>query len=301
MQGFYILSLRSIWLTLLFACTSALAQYGAPETLKAELRGDDLKFPTDPSERLELSSLPNSLHLPAAAKGQSTEKFPAVVLFHTCGGVGAHQLWWAEQFLKDNYVVFVIDAMRGLKSDCGSPSQLTNGRLIKDALDASTYLSKLPQVDAKRIALVGFSKGALMANWLASSAVSQAIAPEATRYAAHVSLYGFCGFGPTRGRPQGVQILQPNTDRPLLMLLGGQDTETPPQSCLEMLPELQKRGAPVQSHLYPEATHAWDKAEQNGFTKIAFNGNRVTYRYDAAITQDSKTRVFEFLRSTMKP
>ena len=110
-----------------------------------------------------------------------------------------------------------------------------------------------------------------------------------------VALYGLCGLGPTRGRPQGITILQPDTDRPLLALLGGRDNETSPASCLEQMPKLKDKGAPVQWHLYPEATHAWDKKEQDGFSKLDFKNERVTYVYDAAATEDSIKRAFEFL------
>ena len=95
-------------------------------------------------------------------------------------------------------------------------------------------------------------------------------------------------------------ILQPDSDRHLLMLLGGQDNETPPDSCLAMLADLQQKNAPVQWHLYPNATHCWDCKDQDGFTKMAITTNqRVVYRFDAALTQDSRERVFRFLKQAL--
>lgn len=58
--------------------------------------------------------------------------------------------------------------------------------------------------------------------------------------------------------------------------------------------------APVQWHLYPNAIHCWDCKEKDGFSKIAFNGQRVSYRFDAAVTQDSRERVFGFLRKSLQ-
>lgn len=276
---------------------SAFAQYGSAETLKAELaQGGDLSFPAEATELGRFTNLSNALLAPAR---KGSEKLPALVIFHTCGGVKQHIRHWTEEALKEGYVVLVPDGMRGLKNDCGSPPQISNARLVKDALDAVAHLATLPYVDARRIAVLGFSKGALVATWAASSSVANALRPGMPPIAAAISVYGFCALAPTRARPQGVQILQPDTDRPLLMLLGGKDNETPPASCLERLPRLKEAGAPVEWHLYPDATHSWDQSELHGFTKTAYNGERVTYLYDQAVTEDTRKRIFDFLARRM--
>lgn len=272
---------------------STFAQYGTPETLKAELReGDELSFAAEARELGAFSNLANNLFAPSRKEG---DKLPALVIFHTCGGVRQHLRYWAEQALKEGYVVLVPDGLRGLKADCGSPPQIPNARLIKDALDAVAHLAALPYVDAARISVLGFSKGALVANWLASSSVASTLRPGTPAIASLVSVYGFCALSPTRGRPQGAQILQPDTDRPLLMLMGGKDNETPPASCLERLPKMKTAGAPVEWHLYPDATHGWDQSENHGVSKIAYNGERVTYLFDKDTTDDSRRKIFEFL------
>lgn len=271
----------------------AIAQYGTPSTLKAELRdGDSLVFATEAKALEASSNLANNVFVPAR---KDSDKLPALVVFHTCGGVRQHLRYWAEQALKEGYVVLVPDGLRGLKADCGSPPRISNARLIKDALDAVAHLATLPYVDAKRISVLGFSKGALVATWLASSSVGSTLRPGTPAIASLAAVYGFCALPPTRGRPDGVQILQPDTDRPLLMLMGGKDNETPPASCLERLPKLKAGGALVEWHLYPDATHGWDQSENHGYSKIAFNGERVSYLYDKDITDDARRRVFEFL------
>lgn len=272
---------------------AAAAQYGLPPTLAAEAApGDDLVFAKESRELGAGAQLSNAVFSPARKEG---DKLPALIVFHTCGGISEHIRDWTEAALRRGYVVLVPDGMRGLKNDCGSPPRIANARLIRDALDAAAHLAALPYVDASGISILGFSKGALVATWVASGSVAKALRPQAPAIASVVAVYGFCALGPTRGRPEGVTILQPDTDRPLLMLLGGQDTETPPASCLERLPALKAGGAPVQWHLYPEATHSWDAREKDGMTKTAFNGQRVHYRYDKAVTEDSQRRVFEFL------
>ena len=276
----------------------ALAQYGSPESLKAEMgQGEDLVFATTAKPLTESADLSNAVFL-AAVNTQA--KSPALVIFHTCGGISQHIRVWADAAVIRGYTVLTVDAMRGLGSDCGSPSKISNGRLVKDALDAVAHLASLPGVDGDRISVIGFSKGGMMASWLASSNVANTLRPATPLIAASVSAYAFCGLAPTRGRPQGITIVQPDTDRPLLVLLGGKDTETPPAFCLDLLPKLQAAGKPVQWHLYPEATHAWDLAEKDGFSKTDFKGDRVTYKYDPAVTQDTIKLVFEFLRNPKK-
>jgi dienelactone hydrolase len=271
----------------------AFAQYGSPESLKAEMnQGDDLAFAKEARELGSFTDLSNAVFAPPK---KIDDKLPALVILHTCGGISQHTRLWAEEALKRGYVVLTLDGMRGLKSDCGSPSKISNGRLIKDALDAVAHLAALPYVDSQRISVIGFSKGALIATWLGSSSVANTLRPGTPPIASAVSAYAFCALAPSRGRPQGITILQPDTDRPLLVLMGGKDNETPPASCLELLPKLKERGAPVQWHLYPEATHAWDSPDKDGFSKVDFKNDRVTYKYDHATTEDSMKRVFDFL------
>ena len=271
----------------------ALAQYGTPQSLKDEVvAGESLSFASEPKELGGTTGMANGLFAHPLKAG---EKLPAIVMLHTCGGLSLHIRDWAQEATRAGYVVLTPDSMRGMTNDCGSPPKTANGRLVKDALDGVAHLAALPFVDANRISVMGFSRGAFMATWVASKAVADAVRPGTPAVAASVAMYGLCGLESTRGRPQGAVVLQPDTSRPLLMLLGGQDTETPPNMCLDMLPKLKDAGAPVQWHLYPEATHCWDCSENNGFTKTAFNGQRVTYQFNKAVTDDSRKRVFDFL------
>lgn len=278
--------------------TLALAQYGSPQSLEAEAnQGDDLVFAKQAVPLTETADLSNAVFSQPLMNGG---KSPALVVLHTCGGISQHIRGWAGAAVKRGYTVLTVDAMRGLKSDCGSPSKLSNGRLVKDALDAVAHLASLPSVDSQRISVIGFSKGAMIASWLASSSVANAVRPKTPPVEASIAAYAFCALAPNRGRPQGITIVQPDTDRPLLVLMGGKDNETPPASCLELLPKLQAAGKPVQWHLYPDATHSWDSADKDGYSKIDFKDDRVTYTYDPVVTEDSRKRVFEFLASPQK-
>jgi hypothetical protein len=148
------------------------------------------------------------------------------------------------------------DADRAAESPRGGgagPQPQTRGEdaaPLQRTLDASSYLSKLDFVDADRIALAGFY-----------------FPPPA---------------GPQRS---GIEFLKPDTDRPLLVLMGGADNETPPADCLPRLTALKDQGVPVE----------WDRSELNGNTKKDWRGETITYRYSKEATADSTRRAFEFL------
>ncbi|MEY2683419.1 MAG: hypothetical protein RJA09_563 [Pseudomonadota bacterium] len=273
------------------------AQYGTPSTLQAELPfGEDLAFSVATAPFNPTAVRGNTVFVPAGHPGT---QHPALVVHHTCGGVSEHIHRWTEAALRQGYVVLVLDTLtpRGLKNDCGSPSKIPNGRWIKDQLDAIAYLAGLPFVRPQAISTLGFSKGGLASTWLSNAAVAQALRPGAVSPAAVAALYVLCALPPSKGRPQGIAILQPEVSRPLLVLMGDKDNELSPQSCLRELPLRKAAGATVEWHLYPDTTHAWDKAEQDGFSKAsAVNGETVVYRYNKAATEDAHMRVFDFLK-----
>lgn len=272
----------------------SLAQYGTPATLKAELTsGDDLTFSREAKELGMFTEIANTVLLPTT---KSASKMPALIVLPACAGITKQTRFWVEEALKEGYAALPVSSLRGHPRDCGSPPLISNARYVKDALDAIAHVAAMPMVDAERIFVVGFSKGANTVHWLASSAVADAVRPGTPKYAGVVSVYGLCRLPPNRARPEGIVLLQQDTtDRPLLLLMGGQDNETPPAACLEVLPKMKAAGRPVQWHLYENATHSWDAADLDGFTKTAFNGQVVTYRFDKAVTQDTRKRVFEFI------
>jgi dienelactone hydrolase len=291
MQSFkYLVATAAFW------TGAACAQYGTPASLQAELPfGRDLSFAADSKPLVSTSVLGNVVFSPERT---GNEVLPALVIHHTCGGISDHIYQWSAAALQERYVVLVLDTLtpRNLKNDCASPSKIPNGRWIKDELDAVAYLATLPYVDARAISVLGFSKGGLAATWLSSPAVATAVRPGTPELAAVVSLYALCALPPSKGRPQGINVLQPDASRPLLMLLGEKDNELSPESCIRQLPERKAAGAPVDWFVYPDTTHAWDMAERDGFTKPSpINGDPVVYRYNKGATEDSKRRVFDFL------
>ena len=229
--------------------------------------------------------------------------FPAVVVYHTCAGIQDQVGEWANILVKAGYVAFVLDSFsqRGLRfgENCRPPPRVNTMESALDAYQALEYLAAQPYVDRERIGLIGFSWGAMVGLLVARKDIA-AILPRRDkdlRFRAVAALYPHC-YLPSIELPGGavsVEWLGPQTDRPLLVLMGGRDEETPPRFCLPRLEALKAKGAAVDWHVYPEATHAFDSRSASGHRAPTLFGGTHTYRYDAEVTRASQGRVMQFL------
>ncbi len=257
-------------------------------------QGTDLKFPEEAKELSFFSPLTMAIYRPTGPG-----PFPALVLVHTCGGLHPEIRDWTKLALERGYVVFVMDSLsqRGIKDGCSPASWVLPFRGAKDALQAREHLRKFAFVDQDSVALAGFSWGAMVGLAVSSGAIASQLS--SSRYGAVVSFYPICYF-PGNGQFQAVEWLRAEVDKPLLVLMGDQDTEAPPAECVSRLEKLTQKGAPVEWHVYPATTHCWDCSSLNNFSKTDWLGNRVVYRYDSQVTQDSAERMFAFLAKHLK-
>ena len=230
-----------------------------------------------------LSALKNAVFKPAG-----TGPFPAIVQFHTCGGINSqHARYWAEAAIQEGYVVLIVDALgpRGLTTLCDtSPFQDKSGvsvyRGLKDAFDAKAHLERLPFVDPTRIALVGYSWGAMAAILASTQSASSAFGKP---FRALASFYPGCAE----------PLFQPDIARPLLVLMGELDTEVNLPNCQAWLERIKGTRLPVESRTYPGATHCWDWPRY--LRKTTSRGIQVEYVPNAEITRESRRDLFNFL------
>lgn len=256
-----------------------------------------LEFPTEVAD-IEFESSPRMALFKPEGKGP----FPGLVLMHQCGGLrnNTSMLNWAKEGVRRGYAVLLMDVFgqRDVKTVCYGPvNDVYFSTGLRDAVLAANHLRTLPFVDKNRIAFAGYSWGAATA-LQASSDGSPTALGISDRFNALVAFYPPCHAFPKNGAPYSLVV--PKADRPLLVLLGGLDNETPPQECLAGLEPQKADNAPVEWHLYPNATHCWDCIQLNGLRKTDVRGSTVEYVYDEAVTRDSAKRMFDFIEKAFK-
>lgn len=273
----------------------------SPVAAQQPAMAKDLEFPSAPVQLSEFS-VPEMVLLKPDGPGP----FPALVLHHQCGGLRRGQ-WhnqsmrdWAVKAVNRGYVVLLIDSLSPRHVDwvCGGPRGGVNlGRGVRDALQGASHLRKFPFVDAARIAHVGYSWGA-MVGLLANSKSFRYFMESSANFAAYVSFYPGCF---TVKRPDGspLDIVRSDLDSRHLVLMGDKDTETPADECAAKLAAAKAAGAPVEWEIYTDATHCWDCENLDGLSKVDMRGNRVNYRYAAALTRTSEARMFGFLEQAL--
>jgi dienelactone hydrolase len=177
---------------------------------------------------------------------------PAVVLLHGCGG-GWRGLdeRWGKLLAEWGYVTLTVDRFgtRGITSACtgGIPPST-----LYDAYRSLNYLAELPSVDPDRVAVVGFSQGAMLA--LLSVERGQIERDAKGKFRAAIGFYPPC-LG-----------LKGNMTVPALIMIGELDDWTPASECRNLaegrddwgISREKGHGIPIEITVYPGAYHDFD-------------------------------------------
>lgn len=270
--------------------TAADLETSSPDQIRANAsKAADLKFPDQASDLATARRATMAIYKPEGAG-----PFPALVIMHRCAGMqnDPDLLRWAQRAVAGGYVAFMVDSLasRGIDTVCYGPKgEVTYERGAKDVLQAIEHLKRFDFVDGKRIGVAGYSWGAMVALMSTSRIMREALG--GTGPATAVPFYPGC--------IDGMGIVRADIDRPTLVLMGGSDTETPPADCVKKFEPLKAAGAPLDWHVFPGQTHCWDCPAMHGLKKTDIQGNVVHHVYDAAVTEDSAKRMFDFLARSM--
>ena len=214
------------------------------------------------------------------AKPKGPGRFPAIVLLHHCGGVFPHtQTDWPNYFTGLGYVVVTVDT-NGSRGISGCQTVEDRRDLIRaqagDAYSALDYLSRLPFVDANRVAVIGFSMGANAVTYLVSWQFRR---NEKPNFAAAVAFYPGCRF----------PVDYDEKFIPLLMLLAEHD---------DLVEDCKQTGeeSRIPTKVLKGAYHGWDEHRNHGQPDPFGN----TMLYDAMAHSLSKRLTVEFLQEHMR-
>ena len=201
---------------------------------------------------------------PRASKGAFTAQLlrpsgtrasPAIVALHGCSGLlnskghlRSRELDWANRLLEAGYVVLFADSFtaRGVREICTARQRTIFPKdRAEDAAAAAEWLAKQPFVDKSRMALMGWSHGAMAVLWTVRPGFLGTPAPFKTA----VAFYPGCR-----------QIArQPDwrPSLPLTVLIGSADDWTEPGPCRELA---QRTG--FRFIEYPGAYHDFDAPDR---------------------------------------
>jgi len=152
------------------------------------------------------------------------------------------------RFANLGYALLIVDSYgpRNIKQLCAEYSQTARLDRTLDAYGGLLYLASLPFVDPERIAVVGYSQGAMVALSAVARGAFEGVFDH--HFRAAVAYYPVCA-----GSSGSVSV-------PTLVLIGALDDWTPAQDCQDMMAKRSGEGAPLRLIVYPGAYHSFNAA-----------------------------------------
>jgi dienelactone hydrolase len=206
---------------------------------------------------------------PAIVAGQlripkaGTDKLPAIILVHGSGGLSASPDEWAKELNGIGVATFTLDSFagRGIVSTVNDQSQLDHLAMMVDAYRALAVLAQHPRIDASRIAVIGFSKGAVAAVYSGNLRFRKLYGPANAEFAAHIGLYTPCNVS--------YRDDDKVTGKPIRLHHGISDDWVSIEPCRAYTARLKQAGADVALAEYPDSYHAYDNPAYVTPVKVA--------------------------------
>ena len=231
-------------------------------------------------------------------KPEGDGPFPTAFLFHGCGDPDGPQPSYAKAAAAKGIASVVVDSFRPRGISLTEARMLVCSGLHLSGRDRAGDLISLMHwargqnwVKADRLAAAGWSHG----GWTVMDAL--VLGAEVAEFAdledvpadplAGLStaflVYPWCGLG--------AQTLRKGWQKsiPTFLMLGEDDTLSGTRYPLKAADKIRSEGAPVETHIYPGATHSFDEE-----TSV-----NPTFRYNAAQTADAQARFADWMASQL--
>lgn len=229
------------------------------------------------------SGAPLQLYLPPG-----NGPFPAVLVMHSCSGITDNTRSWAGRLVGWGYAAVIVDSFgpRNQRSICESVDLIPTPVRALDAHNAATYLRTLPNIQADRIGIIGFSHGGTTTLW---AAIEERIPVDrgGRPFQAAVAYYPYCAAG---------TVVSPFATDPLV-LIGKDDTWTPADRCLKSVAARANQARPPAIKVYPGAVHSFDLGS---LPVVTSSGHMVGGNPEAAADSFAMTKAFLDARLKVK-
>jgi dienelactone hydrolase len=181
-----------------------------------------------------------------------TDRLPAVILIHGSGGVGSNVDFWAKEINSRGIAVFILDTFtgRGIVNTGNDQSQLDSLAMMIDAYRALDLLAQHPRIDPERIAVMGFSKGAVAAVYSSNERFRKLYDLAKVGFAAHIGMYTPCNVH--------YRDDDKVTGAPIRLFHGIADDYVPIAPCRDYVERLKHASVNATLTEYPDAYHAYD-------------------------------------------
>jgi dienelactone hydrolase len=209
--------------------------------------------------------------------------FPAVVVLHGCNGISQNTFVWARRLATWGYAALIINSFnpRGLQQVCDGSRALPGPERAQDAFEAAAYLRTRSDIDADRIAVLGYSHG----GWTALNASMEKSVERANArpFRAIVAYYPFC--------PE----VAPPLASDVQIFIGDADDWASAARCSELV-EKYGQNVPHRPSLmvYAGAKHSFDA----NLPERVYFGHQLAY--DQKATADAVERTRKFLDDHMQ-
>ena len=244
-----------LWTGLLsLMCLTAQAQLTLTPSVPARIEVHALPTQTLTGDEFLKGTEKGRAHVIAAElripQGQKA-KFPAIVLVHGSGGVSGSMDLWVHALNQAGVATLVVDTFsgRGITSTVQDQTLLHSLAMMVDSYRALDLLAKHPRIDASKISVMGFSKGAVASIFSASTRFKDLYGSSA-KFASHIGLYTPCNT-----RFIGDTTV---TGSPMRLFHGISDDYVSVGPCRAFVQELKSKGVDVYLTEFPNTQHGYD-------------------------------------------
>jgi len=220
---------------------------------------------------------------------------PVFIFLHGSGGRLARHQRFLTLARKLGFATLQIDSFgpRGVSSTIGSQSNVTAAMMTIDLLRALKFLAADRRTDARKIVVMGSSKGAIAALYASWNPIRQKVVGSLD-FAAYLLLYPLC-VAIQDGRV---------TTNPVRVFIGEKDNWTPAAPCVQQAMRMKRRGRDWTVTLYKDSYHAFDapigvpRLIPNAFSmvgcSVALRADGIEYETKSGLllTREQRRRAF---------